>query len=117
MKINFKKIPQCGVDFETISENLKFSGKLNKESRNLVKCSGKIEGTLECQCDRCAEDITLEVNEKVDLLINEGFYKTGEELVEVMEFFDGVVDLDVVLQSEVETLKSDYHYCSACKDI
>ena len=116
MKIVFKKIPQSGVDFETSFETVKFNGTLEKKSRNLVQCSGKLEGTLTCQCDRCGENFSLHVDEKIDLLASDGLYETSEELVEVMEFFDETVDLDTILQSEVETLKSDYHYCATCSE-
>jgi len=116
MKIVFKKIPQSGVDFETSFETIKFYGQLEKKSKNLVQCSGKLEGTLTCQCDRCGENLSLHVDEKIDLFASDGLYESGEELLEVMEFFDETVDLDTILQSEMETLKSDYHYCSTCNE-
>ncbi len=116
MKIVFKKVPSSGVDFETSFEKIKFYGTLEKKSRTLVQCIGKLEGTLVCQCDRCGEDLSLHVDEKVELFANDGLYESGEELLEVMEFFDETVDLDTILQSEVETLKSDYHYCSICSE-
>ena len=116
MKIVFKKVPSSGVDFQTSFEDIKFYGKLVKKSKSLVHCIGKLEGTLTCLCDRCANEISLHVNEKIDLLTSDGIYKSSEELIEVMEFFDETVDLDTILLSEVETLKSDYHYCSACNE-
>jgi hypothetical protein len=116
MKIVFKKVPYIGVDFETSFENIRFYGKLEKKSKNLVHCSGKLEGTLACLCDRCGDDLSLHVDEKIDLLTSDGLYKSTQELVEVMEFFDETIDLDTILQSEVETLKSDYHYCATCSD-
>jgi len=116
MKIVFKKVPSSGVDFKTSFEEIKFYGTLEKKSRNLVQCTGKLEGTLTCLCDRCGENLSLHVDEKIDLLASDGLYETSDELVEVMEFFDETVDLDTILQSEVETLKSDYHYCSTCSE-
>ena len=116
MKIVFKKIPQSGVDFKTSFETVRFYGTLEKKSKNLVRCSGKLEGTLTCQCDRCADEISLDIDEKIDILLSDGLYEASKELVEVIEFFDESVDLDIVLQSEVETLKSDYHYCSTCSE-
>jgi uncharacterized metal-binding protein YceD (DUF177 family) len=116
MKIVFKKVPITGVDFKTSFEDIKFYGILEKKSRNLVQCSGKLEGTLSCHCARCGDEMSLHVDEKINLLVSDGLYESGEELVEVMEFFDETVDLDTILQSEVETLKSDYHYCATCSD-
>lgn len=116
MKIVFKKIPHVGVDFETSLENIKFYGKLEKKSKNLVHCSGKLEGSFTCLCDRCGDDLLWKVNEKIDLQVSDGLYHNSEELVEVMEFFDETINLDTILQSEIETLKSDYHYCVTCRE-
>lgn len=116
MKIVFKKIPSTGMDFETSLENIKFYGKLQKKSKNLVQCDGKLEGTFICQCARCGDEMSLHVNEDLNLFANDGLYESSEELVEVIEFFEETVDLDTILLSEVETLKSDYNYCSTCKD-
>lgn len=116
MKIVFRKVPQAGIDFETSFENIRFYGKLEKKSKNLVHCSGKLEGTFASLCDRCGDDLSLRVDEKIDLLASDGLYKSDEILAEVIEFFDETIDLDTILQSEVETLKSDYHYCATCSD-
>ena len=116
MKISFKKIPASGVNFETSLEQIKFYGKLEKKSKNLVRCIGKLEGTLLCQCARCGDEMTLDVNEEIDLFASEGMYQSGEELIDVVEFFEETVDLDTILLSEVETMKSDYNYCFTCKE-
>ena len=104
------------MDFETSLEDIKFYGKLQKKSKNLVQCTGKLEGTLVCQCARCGDDMSLHVDEEVDLFASDGIYETNEELVEVVEFLDETIDLDTMLLSEVETIKSDYNYCSTCKE-
>ena len=116
MKIVFKKIPVSGIDFETSFDKIKVYGILEKKSKNLVKCRGKLEGTFTCQCDRCGEELFLYADEKIELFANNGLYESGDKLLEVIEFFDETVDLDTILQSEMETLKSDYHYCSSCSD-
>ncbi|HIP29746.1 MAG TPA: DNA-binding protein [Sulfurospirillum arcachonense] len=116
MKIVFKKVPITGVDFKTSFEDIKFYGILEKKSRNLVQCIGKLEGTLSCDCARCGDEMSLHIDEKIALLASDGLYESSEELVEVIEFFDETVDLDTILQSEVETLKSDYHYCTTCSE-
>ena len=54
-----------------------------------------------------------------EVFASDGLYKDqeGEELLNVMEFFDGLIDLEVVLQSEIEAFKSDYHYCGQCEQL
>ncbi len=116
MRIVFKKVPLVGIDFKTSFEKIDFYGSLKKESRDLVQCSGKLEGTLELPCDRCGEEFALQLDEKIELFASDGLYESGDELLEVMEFFDETIDMDIILQSEVETLRSDYHYCPTCSD-
>ena len=59
------------------------------------------------------------MNERVEVFASDGLYKDqeGEELLNIIEFFDGLIDLEVVLQSEIEAFKSDYHYCGQCEQL
>lgn len=58
------------------------------------------------------------INQDVDLLLSDGIYKDADnEFSDVIEFFDGEMDLDEVFVSEVEAYKSDYFYCENCKNL
>lgn len=113
--VDFNKISQSPVEFSRDLGSLKFVGSLSKKGANLVSCIGKLNGELKHTCDRCGEDITLKLNEKLDLILSSGVYSSGDFELDVMEFFEGFIDLDEILQSEVEAYKSDYHYCEICK--
>jgi len=78
-----------------------------------------MEGTLLHVCDRCAESFKLMVNEDVEVFACEGLYEDqeGEGLLNIIEFFDGSIDVDSMLQSEIEAFKSDYHYCGQCEQL
>lgn len=116
MKISFAKIANKKIPFEITDKDLKFSGNLSRLNLSLVKCKASISGELEHNCDRCGADIKLNLDENFDLLISDGIYKDSEEnLEDVIEFFDGVVDLEEILISEVGAFKSDYFYCENCK--
>lgn len=119
MQIEFKKIPANGIHFETSLGKIRFSGEALKTNKTMVKCSGIMEGILPHVCDRCAEGFELKVNERVEVFASDGLYKDqeGEELLNVIEFFDGLIDLEVALQSEIEAFKSDYHYCGQCEQL
>ena len=119
MKIEFKKILANGVNFETTLGNVRFLGEAVKTSKALVKCTGEITGSVIHQCDRCADDFTLIVKEGVEVFASDGFYQSveGEELLNIIEFFDGSIDIDTILQSEIEAFKSDYHYCGQCEQL
>ncbi|AFL67571.1 DNA-binding protein [Sulfurospirillum barnesii] len=119
MQIEFKKIPSSGIHFETSLDEIKFSGEAVKTGKILVKCKGVIEGTLLHTCDRCGESFVLTVNENVEVFASDGLYedKEGEELLNVIEFFDSFIEVDTLLQSEIEAFKSDYHYCGQCEQL
>ncbi|ACZ11264.1 DNA-binding protein [Sulfurospirillum deleyianum] len=119
MQIEFKKISLNGVHFETSLDEIRFSGEAIKSGHSLVKCTGVMEGTLAHVCDRCGEAFNIAVNERVEVFASEGLYQDqeGEELLNVIEFFDGSIDLTEMLQSEIEAFKSDYHYCGQCEQL
>ena len=119
MQIEFKKIPTTGIHFETSLGEIRFFGEALKTSKTMVKCTGTMEGTLLHVCDRCAESFKLMVNESVEVFACEGLYEDqeGEGLLNIIEFFDGSIDVDSMLQSEIEAFKSDYHYCGQCEQL
>ncbi|MBR8465059.1 hypothetical protein KDE13_01605 [Campylobacter sp. faydin G-140] len=118
MKISFLKVTPQNFDFMISDSELKFSGILKKIDIKSVKCIGKIEGNTPHNCDRCGVDINLVLNEPVELILSDGIYKDiDNKLCDVVEFFDGSIDLDEVFKSEVEAFKSDYFYCKNCKNL
>ncbi len=114
MLLSFKKIPSSGINFKLNCEDVEFFGSVSKASKDLVRCLGNIRGKIVCPCDRCADDFVYEIDEKVDLFISDGMY--NRNFLEVIEFFDGSIDFDTILKSEIELIKSDYHYCPKCAD-
>ena len=119
MKIEFKKIPTTGIHFEASLDEIKFFGEALKTGKTTVKCTGQLEGILPHVCDRCGESFKLTVNERVEVFAQDGLYEDqeGEELLNIIEFFDGSIDIDTILQSEIEAFKSDYHYCGQCEQL
>ncbi len=117
MTIEFKKIPSLGTRFEAHADSIHFSGEAVKHSKTLVKCAGVLEGEISHVCDRCAEAFVLKVNEAVEVFASEGIYhdKENDELLNVVEFFDGVIDFNLLRESELEAFRSDYHYCGSCE--
>ncbi len=117
MKIEFKKIDSTEKDFEVSLDELKFQGIFKRSERNLIKIDGKIVGLLSVICDRCCEPYDKEIEESILLYAANGEYqaKSGEnEDIDIIEFFDGFVDFDAILESEVESIKSDYYICKKC---
>lgn len=118
----FKKVSKEGVDFSLKYDKINFFGKVYQKSTTIVFLEAKIEGELEHKCDRCAESICLKVDEKIEMLISDGIYKTAEinktvnqNDLAIMEVYNGFINFDEILQSEIESYKSDYHYCTICE--
>lgn len=116
MKIRFDRLGATPVNFESSIDGVKFSGSIKKSTLNLAKCNGNLTGELEHICDSCGADIVLSLNEELNLNLSDGVYKDSDnELSNTIEFYDGQIDTDEILISELEAFKSDYFYCDKCK--
>jgi uncharacterized metal-binding protein YceD (DUF177 family) len=117
MKIEFRKLPLVPSEFEITSDSVKFLGNFSKISTNIAKIDATIEGDLLVDCCRCGEEMLVKLNEKVELLLSDGIYKQKDEddLV-VIEIDNHTVDFDELLQSELESLRSEFYTCSKCND-
>lgn len=119
MQIEFKKIPTTDVYFEVSLEDIVVSGNATKIDKTMVRLDGTMRGLVVYACDRCGAEFNLKVDEKVEVFASDGLYEdqSGEDLLNIVEFFDGSINFDTILQSELEALKSDYHYCGDCEQI
>ncbi|MCI6988947.1 MAG: hypothetical protein MR902_05165 [Campylobacter sp.] len=118
LQIGFEKISASSLPFESKVANLTFKGNLSQKDKTLYSCVGSIVGFAPYSCDRCGDEINLELNLDVNLLISDGIFKDeNHEILDLMEFFDGYVDIDEILQSEVEAYKSGYFYCKKCENL
>ena len=112
MKIAFRKIPALDAPFEMAYEGLTFKGNFKRTSA-LVDVSGRVEGQVILPCDRCGVNITVHFDEVVQVKVSDGYYD-GEDL-DIIENHESLVDFDQIAQSEIEALKSEYHYCVTCQ--
>jgi uncharacterized metal-binding protein YceD (DUF177 family) len=117
MKIEFRKIPLKASEFEINSDSVKFTGTFSKISTNLAKIDATIKGTLLVDCCRCGKEMLIELDEKSKFLVSDGIYRENEEddLI-VIEVEDHIVDFDEFLQSEIESLRSEYYTCEKCQN-
>ena len=75
-----------------------------------------MNGSVSTACDICAEDCIIEVDEEVEFFISDGIFDDNDAVeLDVIESFDGNADLEEILNSEIELIKSDYHSCINCK--
>ena len=111
MRISFLKVSNSDTKFSLNLDGIDFFG-LFKRDRDKVKIDGTIKGAIDLNCNRCGVEFSYDIDEDLLLWVNDGYYK-GDE-IDIIETHDGFVDLKKILISEIESIKSDYHYCGSC---
>ncbi|AXK48228.1 hypothetical protein CRU87_01000 [Aliarcobacter trophiarum LMG 25534] len=115
MKIEFKKIPQDKKEFSTSLNSVKIEGTFCRISSSLVKIEANLIGNIETDCSRCGTLKTLDINEELKLLLCDGVFKGDEDEFLVIEIENSLIDFDEIIQSEVNSIKSDYLLCGNCE--
>ena len=114
MKIPFRRISQTPQAFEAESDAIALKGTLSLRQRDMVLLDGELIGKISVPCDVCAEQFDIMLHDNVQLLLSDGVYTGSDEAFDVIEM-DDVIDLDELLHSEIELIRSDYHTCSQCE--
>ena len=97
------------------SGGITLKGTLVHQERNLVTMKARMSGKLRLSCDICAEEFEMNADEELELLICDGIYNGSEDAdLDIVEMTDSI-DMDELLHSEIELIKSDYHSCEQCK--
>ena len=118
MQITIKKVGKTQLDFEVKSDEITFIGYLLYDANKLILLKAKLSGKLITECDICAEEFKLDVDEYVEFFISDGIYEKDEDsIVDVVESFDSTVEIEDLMNSEIELIKSDYNSCENCKNI
>ena len=116
MKITLRKVGQTPLDFDIKSNEITFKGYLQYHSGKLILLRAGLKGLVDTECDKCGEVFKLGVDEKVEFFVSDGLYEDEDNIdIDVVESFDSSADLDELLNSELELIKSDYHSCEDCK--
>ena len=111
-----RKVTKTPLDFELKSDEITFKGYLEYHEGKLILLKAKLEGSLLKPCDICAEEFKLAVDEDIEFFISDGLYEDdGSVELDVVESFDGNADINELLHSEIELIRSDYHACDNCK--
>jgi uncharacterized metal-binding protein YceD (DUF177 family) len=116
MRVDFRKIDRSPLPFHLQQEKMCFEGTLQRYNRNLLLLQAHLSGKLKTPCDLCGEETLFEVDEDLEFFVSDGVYKLAEnEEYDVVEFYDGAVDMEALLHSEIELLKSGYNICKECE--
>ncbi len=117
MKIEFRKAPQQEKDFSLEIDSVKFCGTFGKISSKLVDIKSNIDGIVEVNCCKCGTNFNIPFNEKIHFLVSDGIYSSKDERdldKMIIEVDNHIIDFEEILQSELESLRADYHICDTC---
>ena len=115
MKIAFKKLGSQPLHFEANCDKAFFSGDLILKKSNLAQLNGTITGSISIPCDICAEEVERPLNEEVAFYLSDGIYEGNDEEFDVVEIDQSMIDMEELLKSEIELIKSDYFCCTNCE--
>ena len=115
MKIHLRKVTKTPLDFEVKSGEITFKGFLQYDADKLILLKAKLSGSLDLDCSSCANEFNKQIDEDVEFFISDGLYQDASgTLLDVVETFDSTIDMDELLNSEIELIKSDYNNCPEC---
>jgi hypothetical protein len=113
MKISFAKTGKTPIEFEETLQGCRLKGSLLKISRHEVELDSTLEGEIEMICDRCGEEYLQRVESPLKLTLSEVAVE-GRNDLDIMEFPDGMIDIASIIESEINAMTAEYHYCPVC---
>ncbi len=115
MEILFEKVGLTAKPIELSSEGLNLVGTLQKSGYHQVALDAKLSGSLELLCDRCGKGFYSNIDTELKLKLSDLVSEDKDDL-DIIEFLDGKIDILYILQSEINTFKSTYNYCTNCNN-
>lgn len=115
MEISFVKIKQLPIDINYSSDGASIKGSLERVNRDCVEFKATFEASIPILCNRCGKEYIKDVNYPLELILSEGRYNNNDK-IDVIEFFEGKVDFDYILKSEIASIEEEYNFCESCID-
>ena len=99
---------------KTITEYITLKGQIKRIDSQILQLNGNISGQLELVCDNSGEMYAETINYPLVLYISDGIWDSQSQSkrldsFDVIEFFDGFIDLHYILESEITSIRSVYH--------
>jgi len=113
MKIVFDKVGSTAKPFELSSRGIKLEGTLQKSGYHQVTLDAQLSGDIELDCDRCGKPYMHNVDSELRLKLSDLVSEDKDDL-DIIEFLDGKIDILYILESEITSIESTYHYCDNC---
>ena len=116
MKIVFDKIGSTAKPIEFSSKGVLLEGTLQKSGYHQVTLDAHMSGALELCCDRCGDTYESKIDNKLQLKLSDLVSEDKVDL-DIIEFLNGEIDISYILESEITSIESSYHYCDKCDNI
>ncbi len=113
MKIVFDKIGSTAKPIELSSKGVTLEGTLQKSGYHQVTLDAQMSGSFELDCDRCGDTYIYHTDNKLRIKLSDLVSEDKDDL-DIIEFLDGKIDLLYILESEITSIESSYHYCDKC---
>jgi len=113
MRIVFDKIGSTARPIELSSEGVLLEGTLHKSGYHQITLDAMLSGNLILTCDRCGDTYDYKMDSKLRLKLSDLVSEDKDDL-DIIEFLDGKIDVLQILQSEIASVQSSYHYCDNC---
>jgi len=115
VKILFDKVGQNAKPFHEEIEGTVLNGTLQKSGYHRVLLLGEMKGRVPVECNRCGKEFDYLFDTALKLTISDQIVEAKDDL-DIIEFLDGNIDISFILQSEINTIKSEYYYCDQCHE-
>ncbi len=115
MKIVFDKVGQTKKPFELTVDGVKLEGTLAKSGYHRLRLEGNLDGQVKLLCDRCGDEYHYDMKSPLHLTLLDEVVETEDDL-DIIEFIDGVIDLEFIVQSEIASVQNSFHYCKQCDE-
>jgi len=113
MTIVFDKINSTAKPVGLTSKGIMLEGTLQKSGYHQVTLDANLNGCINLDCDRCGETYNYDMDSKLRLKLSDLVSEDKDDL-DIIEFLDGKIDLLYILESEITSIESSYHYCDKC---
>ena len=110
----FDKVGAAPKPFSLEYQGISLEGTLYKITPHRVELDATIRGRISLDCDRCGQPYDRNLDEHLVLQISDEVAQDKDNL-DIIEFLDGRIDILFLLESEINALEGDYHFCTQCE--
>jgi len=115
LQIVFDKIGHTPKPLEQSIDGVRLKGTLTKERFHKVLLDSHLDGEIELCCDRCGKSYQYIFDDELRLTITDEAIEDKDDL-DIIEFLDGIIDIDFIIKSEINAIEGSFHYCDDCCD-